>query len=203
MIQEQALAARRAARLCLTADRGSLVGARGRSGRSTPTPPAATSLAPVLTTLRVLHILSASVWVGGTVALVFVGVPAIRRLEGEARATAMRALGRRWRPLGWSAMAVAILSGLWLTELNGGFSRAALETDFDRTLIVKSVLVVLLVAGALVHDYVVGPRLQRELLAGDPGAPATRRRLVVVGWFNFALTLAVPILGAVVLGYLD
>ena len=136
-------------------------------------------------------------------ALVFVGVPAIRRLEGEARATAMRALGRRWRPLGWSAMAVAILSGLWLTELNGGFSRAALETDFDRTLIVKSVLVVLLVAGALVHDYVLGPRLQRELLAGDPDAPATRRRLVVVGWFNFALTLAVPILGAVVLGYLD
>ena len=44
-----------------------------------------------------------------------------------------------------------------------------------------------------------GPRLQRELKAQDPAAPATRRRLVVVGWFNFALTLAVPILGAVVL----
>ena len=157
----------------------------------------------MLTMLRVLHVLSASVWVGGTVALVFVGVPAIRKLEGDARATAMRALGRRWRPLGWGAMAVAILSGLWLTELNGGFSRAALETDFDRTLIVKSVLVALLVAGALVHDYVLGPRLQRELKAQDPAAPATRRRLVVVGWFNFALTLAVPILGAVVLTYLD
>ena len=157
----------------------------------------------MLTVLRVLHVLSASVWVGGTVALVFVGVPAIRKLEGEARATAMRALGRRWRPLGWGAMAVAILSGLWLTELNGGFNRAALETDFDRTLIVKSFLVALLVGGALVHDYVLGPRLQRELKAQDPAAPATRRRLVVVGWFNFALTLAVPILGAVVLTYLD
>jgi putative copper export protein len=157
----------------------------------------------VLTILRVLHVLSASVWVGGTVALVFVGVPAIRTLEGEARATAMRALGRRWRPLGWGAMAVAILSGLWLTELNGGFSRAALETDFDRTLIVKSFLVALLVVGALVHDYMLGPRLQRELKAQDPAAPATRRRLVVVGWLNFALTLAVPILGAVVLTYLD
>jgi putative copper export protein len=157
----------------------------------------------MLTVLRVLHVLSASVWVGGTVALVFVGVPAIRKLEGEARATAMRALGRRWRPLGWTAMAVAILSGLWLTELNGGFTRAALDTDFDRTLIVKSVLVALLVVGALIHDYVLGPRLQRELRDADPAAPATRRRLVVVGWFNFALTLAVPILGAVVLTTLD
>jgi putative copper resistance protein D len=153
--------------------------------------------------MRVLHVLSASVWVGGTVALVFVGVPAIRRLEGEARAVAMRALGRRWRPIGWSAMAVAILSGLWLTDRHGGFQEAALDTDFDRTLIVKSVLVALLVVGALLHDFVLGPRLQRELRAESKAAPATRRRLVLVGWFNFGLTVAVPVLGAVVLSTLD
>ena len=157
----------------------------------------------MLTALRIIHLMSATVWVGGTIALVFVGVPAIRKLEGEARATAMRALGRRWRPLGWSAMGVAIVSGLWLTHLHGGLSSAALSTDFDRTLILKSVLVVFLVGGALIHDYVLGPRLQRELRASEPQAPATRRRLVGVGWFNFSLTIAVPILGAVLLTYLD
>jgi len=157
----------------------------------------------VLTLLRIVHLLSATVWVGGTVALVFVGVPAIRLLEGDARATAMRGLGRRWRPLGWSAMGVAILSGLWLTHLHGGLGSAALSTDFDRTLIVKSILVAFLCAGALVHDYVLGPRLQRELAAHAPSAPATRRRLIVVGWFNFSLTVLVPILGVVVLGYVD
>jgi uncharacterized membrane protein len=157
----------------------------------------------MLTVLRVVHILATCVWVGGTVALVFVGVPAIRRLEGEARATAMRTLGRRWRPLGWGSMAVAILSGLWLTDRHGGFNRAALDTDFDRTLILKSALVVALVVGALFHDFVLGPRLQRELGANAPHASATRRRLVVVGWLTFALTIAVPILGVVVLGYVD
>ena len=157
----------------------------------------------MLTALRIVHLMSAMVWVGGTVVLVFVGVPAIRALEGEARATAMRMLGRRWRPLGWSAMGVAILSGLWLTQLHGGLSSGALSTDFDRTLILKSVLVALLVVGALIHDYVLGPRLQRELRGGEPQAPATRRRLIRVGWFNFSLTIAVPILGALVLTYLD
>ena len=98
--------------------------------------------AVVLTIMRVVHLLSATVWVGGTIALVFVAVPAIRQLEGEARATALRTLGRRWRPLGWGAMGVAILSGLWLTDEHGGFNRDALDTDFDRTLIVKSALVV-------------------------------------------------------------
>jgi uncharacterized membrane protein len=156
-----------------------------------------------MTVLRILHVLSACVWVGGTVALVFVGVPAIRRLEGEARATAMRALGRRWRPIGWSSMAVAILSGLWLTERHGGFHRSALDTDFDRTLILKSVLVALLVVGGILHDFVLGPRLQRDLRAASDTAQATRRRLVVVGWFNFGLTIAVPALGAVVLSTLE
>lgn len=100
-------------------------------------------------------------------------------------------------------MGVAILSGLWLTDSHGGFNSAALSTDFDRTLILKSVLVALLVVGAVIHDYLLGPRLQRELRAGAPQAPVTRRRLIWVGWFNFSLTLAVPILGAVVLTYLD
>lgn len=157
----------------------------------------------MLTILRVLHVLSASVWVGGTVALVFVGVPAVRQLEGEARAAAMRTLGRRWRPIGWSAMAVAILSGLWLTDRHGGFNEAALDTDFDRTVIAKSALVALLVVGGVLHDFVLGPRLQRQLRAGAPTAPVTRRRLVLVGWLNFGLTVAVPILGAVVLSTLD
>jgi putative copper export protein len=156
----------------------------------------------VVTVLRVLHLLSATVWVGGTVALVFVGVPAIRATEGEARATAMRALGRRWRPLGWSAMGVAIVSGLWLTDRHGGFHSEALDTSFDRWLMAKSAAVLVLCAGAVAHDYVLGPRLQRELRARASQAPATRRRLVVVGWANFALTLAVPVLGVVVLGYL-
>ena len=153
--------------------------------------------------MRALHLLSASVWVGGTVALVFVGVPAIRRLDGEARATAMRTLGRRWRPIGWSAMAVAVLSGLWLTHLHSELDGDAADTGFDRTLIVKSALVVVLVVSALIHDFVLGPRLQQLTREQSPAAPAARRRLIVVGWVSFAATIAVPILGVVALSYVD
>jgi putative copper export protein len=157
----------------------------------------------VVTFLRIVHLLSATVWVGGSVVLVVVGVPAIRATEGEARAAAMRTLGRRWRPLGWSAMGIAILSGLWLSNRHGAFHSASLDTGFDQWLIAKSALVVLLVAGSVMHDYVLGPRLQRELREGAAEAPATRRRLIVVGWFSFVLTFAVPIVGVVLLSYLD
>ena len=157
----------------------------------------------MITLLRIVHLLSSTVWVGGSVVLVFVGVPAIRATEGEARAAAMRALGRRWRPLGWSSMGIAILSGLWLSDRHGAFHSEALDTSFDRWLMVKSGLVVLLVAGSIAHDYVLGPRLQRELREDAAEASPTRRRLIVVGWFSFVLTIAVPVIGVVVLSYLD
>jgi putative copper resistance protein D len=157
----------------------------------------------VVTFLRAVHLLSAAVWIGGSVALVVAGVPAIRTLEGEARAGALRALGRRWRPLGWSAMGIAILSGLWLADRHGAFHSQVLDSGFDRWLMVKCALVVLLVAGSILHDYVLGPRLARKLREGAPDVPATRRRLIVVGWFSFVLTFAVPVVGVVLLSYLD
>src|ERR1044071_7681269 len=69
------------------------------------------AVAPVEGILVVVHLLAAAVWVGGSTALVFVGVPAIRTLEGEPRGRAMKELGLRWRPLGYGALLVAGLTG--------------------------------------------------------------------------------------------
>ena len=143
------------------------------------------------TVLRIVHLLSATVWVGGTIALVFVGVPAIRATEGEARAVAMRALGRRWRPLGWGALAVLAATGAANAYEHGAFSRAG--TGFDAVLAVKVGLFVVLVITAYLHDFVLGPGLARQIREGR--TQTIRPRLVVVGWVSFALTLAIPVLG--------
>jgi uncharacterized membrane protein len=60
---------------------------------------------------------------------------------------------------------------------------------------VKVALVAMLVAGAFVHDFVLGPGLARQIRAGQQ--QTLMRPLVVVGWTNFALTLIVPVLGTV------
>jgi hypothetical protein len=107
----------------------------------------------------------------------------------------MRALGRRWRPIGWSAMGVAIATGLALAALELDDA----ESAFDEVLQAKVVAVVLLVAASAVHDFVLGPRLAAQIRAGAP--PTLRPRLIAVGWVAFALTVTVPVLG-VVLGSL-
>jgi putative copper export protein len=143
--------------------------------------------------LRAVHVLAAAIWVGGTVALVFVSVPPVQRLEGEARARLLREFGRRWRPIGWSALGIAVASGLALAGYDHAFDTA--PTSFDAVLAVKGALVGLLAAGAYLHDYVLGPGLARQIRAGEP--QTLRPLLTVIGRGNLAITIALPILGVV------
>jgi copper resistance protein D len=148
--------------------------------------------------LRIVHLLAAIVWVGGTVALVFVSVPPLQRLEGEQRARLLRELGRRWRPIGWSALGVAILTGALIAARDNAFDTT--PARFDWVLAVKGVLVGLLVAGAYLHDFVLGPGLARQIREGRP--QSLRPLLTAIGRANLALTIAIPILGAMLSEFL-
>jgi uncharacterized membrane protein len=147
---------------------------------------------------NVLHVLAATVWVGGTVVLVFVSVPVIRRLDGEQRAAALRELGRRWRPLGYGALALLGVSGFALAGKEHVFSRGGSAAWL---LGAKIVLGVALVVVAALHDFVLGPRVAREIREGRP--QKSRPLLVRVGWTSFALTIVLPILGVALAAKLD
>jgi uncharacterized membrane protein len=139
----------------------------------------------------IVHLFAAIVWVGGSIALVFAGVPAIRVLEGEPRGVAMKELGLRWRPLGYGALLVAALTGVYLASHDWSEGRSPFKT----VLWVKVALSIGLIAASYLHNFVYGPRLQREIKEGRP--QATRPTLVVIGWTSLTLTILVPILGAI------
>ena len=138
--------------------------------------------------LVVVHLLAAAVWVGGSTALIFVGVPAIRTLEGEPRGGGMREVGLRWRPLGYGALGVAAVTGIVLAAREWDH-----RTAFQVVFWAKVALFVCLVVASYFHNFVLGPRLQAEIRDGRE--QRTRPTLVVVGWTSYALTLALPVLG--------
>lgn len=102
-------------------------------------------LSPTLVTLRLfLHVLAASIWVGGQIALAGV-VPSLRRAAPEATKVAARAFAR----VAWPAFAVVVLTGLWnLTEVDVTDT----GTTYQVTLFVKLVLVFASGAAAAVHS---------------------------------------------------
>jgi uncharacterized membrane protein len=139
----------------------------------------------------IIHLLAACVWVGGAIALIVVGVPVIRTLEGESRGRAMRELGLRWRPLGYGALVVLAVTGVPLAQHDYDEGRSPFQT----VLWVKVALAAALVVVSYVHNFVLGPRLQRQVREGRP--QTARPPLVVIGYASLALTIAVPVLGAV------
>ena len=102
-------------------------------------------LSPTLDTLRLfLHVLAASIWVGGQIVLAGL-VPSLRRAFPDATKVAAQAFAR----VAWPAFAVAVLTGLWnLTDIDVTNT----STAYQVTLFVKILLAMASGAAAFVHQ---------------------------------------------------
>jgi putative copper export protein len=90
-----------------------------------------------------LHLLAATVWVGGQLTLAGL-VPGLRSLSPDAP----RAAARRFNRIAWPAFAVLVLTGLWnLTEIDLGDR----STEYQVTLFVKLLVVAVSGVSAFFH----------------------------------------------------
>lgn len=96
-----------------------------------------------------LHVLAATVWVGGQLTLAAL-VPALRRLGAEIPRAAARAFSR----VAWPAFAILLVTGAW----NMVAVRGKISGDYQVTLIVKLVVVAVSGATAWLHARARSPR---------------------------------------------
>lgn len=101
----------------------------------------------VQTAVLSVHVLAATIWVGGQVVLAAV-VPVVRR----AGVDVLPAIGRTYARLAWPAFAVLLLTG--------GYNLMALDEPTRGLLVTKLLLVVVSGLGALVHQRADRPQLR-------------------------------------------
>ncbi|HEV2888675.1 MAG TPA: hypothetical protein VGX49_17325 [Jatrophihabitans sp.] len=100
-------------------------------------------LSPSWDTLRLfLHVLAATIWVGGQVTLAAL-VPALRRHGRELTLAAARQFNR----IAWPAFAVLVATGIW----NIAAERDEVNGRYRTTLTVKLVVVVISGVAAYLH----------------------------------------------------
>lgn len=148
-----------------------------------------------------LHILAASVWVGGMVFFAAVLVPMLRspKLSDQVGAL-VHELGVRFRTVGWACLLLLIATGLYNLHhramLDDLLTASFWATPFGQTLGIKLVLVGIVLAISGIHDFYVGPRAT-QLLRQDPTDPAAqkfRKAASRIGRANLLLGLAVVVL---------
>lgn len=103
-------------------------------------------LSPSLDTLRLfIHVVAASVWVGGQLALGAV-VGRVRRAHPEA----LRAAAQGFARAAWPAFVIAVLTGVWsLLEVDV----ADTDTAYQVTVFVKILVVAASGVAAAVHSF--------------------------------------------------
>ncbi len=89
-----------------------------------------------------LHVLAATVWVGGQITLAAV-VPVLRRLGADLP----RAAARRFNQVAWPAFGVLIITGIW----NIAAVRGEVTGSYETTLIIKLVVVAISGVTAALH----------------------------------------------------
>lgn len=108
-------------------------------------------LAVSLDTVRLfLHVLAATIWVGGQLVLAAL-VPALRKFGAEVP----RAAAVRFNQVAWAAFAVLIVTGVWNIIAVRGDVRH--DPDYRTTLIVKLVAVAISGIAAALHARARGP----------------------------------------------
>jgi putative copper export protein len=102
-------------------------------------------LSPTIDSVRLfLHVLAASVWVGGQIVLAGL-VPSLRRNFPDATKVAANAFAR----VAWPAFAIVVLTGIWnLSEIDVTNT----TTEYQVTLFVKITLAIVSGGAAAVHQ---------------------------------------------------
>jgi uncharacterized membrane protein len=106
----------------------------------------------------IVHVLAACAWIGAMIFFVVIVVPIVRREEYSAiRAGLVQQVGRRFGQLGWTALAVLLVTGVSNLALRGiGLSTleslSFWQTDFGHTLAYKLTFVALVLASTIAHD---------------------------------------------------
>ena len=156
-----------------------------------------------------LHVLAVAVWLGGSVFLALVLVPATRQPEYRGMAASLIAwTGTRFSRISWACFGVLLLTGLFnifyhaLEEgagWTGPFEGQFWQGEFGRTLALKLALVAVIFAGSALHDFAIGPHAT-ALWQADPRseqAARLRRQASYIGRLNLLLALVVVALGVV------
>lgn len=142
-----------------------------------------------------VHVLATVVWAGGMIFLGPIAAPALRRLEPPAtRAQAFQAVGRRFRPVGWTCIALLAVTGILNLVLLRVDLGNLLATGFGHRLLTKLVLVAAVIVLSALHDFVWGPRAF-ALGPDHPEGQRLRRRAIGIARVNTVLVLLIIFLG--------
>lgn len=136
-----------------------------------------------------IHVLAACCWVGGILFFGLVLVPVLRQAPGPQTHKLVRAVGRRFRVVGWSSVGVLLVTGVANVLFRiPGLQLVTAEfwlSPWGRMLALKLALVLVMIGVGVTHDLLGARAVSAAEL--DPSSPEVVRVRRLASRFGRAL----------------
>lgn len=149
------------------------------------------------TLLTWAHLVSAAIWVGGSIFIGVVLAPLLRGMydSQEERLRLMIAVGRRFNKIAVPSLLVLVATGAYSSRhLLADPGVLAEGSSYGAYLLAKMALVALLAAVFAAHVRIIRGDVEARIMGGRMSAPqlrALRRRIMVLGEATVAISVAV------------
>ena len=148
-----------------------------------------------------VHLLAASIWVGGSIFLGIVLVPVLKSHTKtlEEMVALMVKIGRRFNKITIPAFAALIASGIYNSRAFFGEPGAVLDTTYGVILLIKVILVIGTVVAYIVHIRLLDADMERKILSGQGGniyVQSVRIKIIILGEVIVVLSVAILLLAA-------
>ena len=143
-----------------------------------------------------IHLVAASIWVGGAIFLGVVLSPALRNAmpDVEARMRLIILVGRRFNKIAVPSLVVLMATGLYSSHALLANYQLLGATSYGVYLTVKLALVVMLVVVYGIHVRMIGRDVEERITAGrmpPEELRSLRRRVIILGEVTVVLSVAI------------
>ena len=148
-----------------------------------------------------IHLVSAAIWVGGSLFIGIVFSPLLKTMTNslQERMQIMIRVGKRFNIIAVPALIIMMVTGLYNSHLILGKPTILFETSYGQFLVIKIILVIVLIIVYAVHVRVIRKDVEEKIMSNqmsDPEIQKLRKKIIILGEITVVISLVILFLAS-------
>lgn len=148
-----------------------------------------------------LHLICASIWVGGSIFLGIVLAPMLKTITKtiEERVSLMIKIGRRFNKIAIPSLGILIMTGIYNSRLFFMEPSALFSSNYGKVLFIKILLVIATIIVYIMHTRLLNIGIERKLASETTGSVfllSVRSKVLYLGRITVILSVAILLAAA-------
>ncbi|AFS83636.1 CopD family protein [Candidatus Nitrosopumilus sediminis] len=143
-----------------------------------------------------IHLVAASIWVGGSLFIGIVFSPLLKTMTNsiEERMQIMIRVGRRFNKIAVPSLIILMVTGLYTSHVLLSKPELLISTSYGTFLIIKIILVIALIITYAVHVRVIRKDIEEKIMSNqmpESEIQKLRKKIIILGEITVVLSIAI------------